>query len=47
VQLGIITRAITPSSQTYQATYTQASKFVSNNPDVKKFNELVKSQGLD
>jgi peptidyl-prolyl cis-trans isomerase D len=47
VQLGIITRAITPSSQTYQATYTQASKFVSNNPDFKKFNELVKSQGLD
>lgn len=47
VQLGIITRNITPSTQTYQATYTQASKFVSTNLDAKKFNELVKSQGLD
>jgi peptidyl-prolyl cis-trans isomerase D len=47
VQLGIITRSITPSSQTIQATYTQASKFVSNNPDEKQFNDLVKKQGLD
>ncbi len=47
VQLGIIDRAITPSTQTYQATYTQASKFVSSNPDEKKFNDLIKSQGLD
>jgi len=47
VQLGIIMRAVSPSSQTYQAIYTQASKFVSNNPDEKKFNELVKKQGLD
>ena len=47
VQIAIIDRVIAPSSQTYQATYTQASKFVSSNPDEKKFNELVKTQGLD
>jgi peptidyl-prolyl cis-trans isomerase D len=47
VQLAIIDRNITPSSQTYQATYTQASKFVSSNPDEKKFNDQVKAQGLD
>jgi len=31
VQLAIIDRVIAPSSQTYQATYTLASKFVSEN----------------
>jgi peptidyl-prolyl cis-trans isomerase D len=47
VQLAIIVRMITPSSQTYQATYAQASKFVSENQDLKKFQAAVISQGLN
>ena len=47
VQLAIIDRIITPSSQTYQATYSQASKFVSENQDEKKFNAAVVAQGLN
>lgn len=47
VQLAIINRVIEPSSQTYQATYTAASKFASENQDVKKFNEAIVKQGLN
>ncbi len=47
VQLAIIDRLITPSSQTYQATYQNASKFVTQNQDAKKFEAAVTSQGLD
>jgi len=47
VQLAIINRLITPSTQTYQATYTIASKFASQNQDVKKFNAAIVSQGLN
>ena len=47
VQLATIDRIIEPSSQTYQATYTQASKFASSNQDQKKFNEAVVAQGLN
>ena len=47
VQLAIIDRVIAPSSQTYQATYTQASKFVSENQDAKKFNESITAKGLN
>ena len=47
VQLAIINRAIEPSSQTYQATYTAASKFASDNQDAKKFNAAIVAQGLN
>jgi peptidyl-prolyl cis-trans isomerase D len=47
VQLAIINRVIEPSTQTYQATYTLASKFASTNQDVKKFNDAVTAQGLN
>ena len=46
VQLAIINRVIEPSSQTYQATYTTASKFASQNQDPKKFDAAVAAQGL-
>jgi peptidyl-prolyl cis-trans isomerase D len=46
VQLAIINRNIEPSSQTYQATYTAASKFASENQDAKKFNAAIVTQGL-
>jgi len=46
VQLAVINRLIEPSSQTYQATYTAASKFASENQDLKKFNAAVVAQGL-
>jgi peptidyl-prolyl cis-trans isomerase D len=47
VQLAIIDRVIEPSSQTYQATYTSASKFADKNRDIKKFNEAITAQGLN
>ena len=47
VQLAIINRVIEPSSQTYQATYTSASKFASQNQDIKKFNDAITAQGLN
>ncbi len=47
VQLAIIDRVIEPSSQTYQATYTQASKFASSNQDLKKFSDAIVAQGLN
>ncbi len=47
IQLAVINRLIEPSSQTYQATYTAASKFASENQDTKKFNEAVVAQGLN
>lgn len=47
VQLAIINRTIEPSSQTYQATYTAASKFASENQDAKKFNAAIVAQGLN
>ena len=47
VQLAIINRIIEPSSQTYQTTYTAASKFASQNQDIKKFNDAIISQGLN
>jgi peptidyl-prolyl cis-trans isomerase D len=47
VQLAVLERMITPSSQTYQATYAQASKFVVENPDAKKFEAAVTAQGLN
>ncbi len=47
VQLATINRIIEPSSQTYQSTYTQASKFASSNQDPKKFNDAIVAQGLN
>ena len=47
VQLATIDRIIEPSSQTYQATYTTASKFASSNQDLKKFKESVIAQRLN
>jgi len=47
VQLAVINRLIEPSSQTYQATYTAASKFASENQDAKKFNAAIVAQGLN
>jgi len=47
VQLAVINRTIEPSSQTYQATYSAASKFASENQDVTKFNAAVVAQGLN
>jgi peptidyl-prolyl cis-trans isomerase D len=47
VQLAIINRVVEPSSQTYQATYSAASKFASENQDIKKFNAAIVAQGLN
>ena len=47
VQLATIDRLIEPSSQTYQTTYSNASKFASTNQDIKKFNEAIVAQGLN
>ncbi len=47
VQLAIIDRVIEPSTQTYQTIYTSASKFASQNQDVKKFNDAIVAQGLN
>jgi peptidyl-prolyl cis-trans isomerase D len=47
VQLAVINRVVEPSSQTYQATYTTASKFASENQDLKKFNDAIVAQGLN
>ncbi|MCK9640066.1 MAG: peptidylprolyl isomerase, partial [Prolixibacteraceae bacterium] len=42
-----IVRNIEPSSQTYQQTYSQASKFASENRDLKAFRAAVTAQGLN
>ena len=47
VQLATIDRIIEPSSQTYQNTYSTASKFASSNQDQKKFNDAIVAQGLN
>jgi peptidyl-prolyl cis-trans isomerase D len=46
VQLATIVRNIEPSSQTYQQTYSQASKFASENRDLKAFRAAVSTQNL-
>ncbi len=46
VQLATIVRNIEPSSQTYQQTYSQASKFASENRDLKAFRAAVTAQNL-
>ena len=47
VQLATIVRNIEPSSQTYQQTYSAASKFAAENRDLKAFRASVTSQGLN
>jgi peptidyl-prolyl cis-trans isomerase D len=47
VQLATIVRNIEPSSQTYQQTYSQASKFASENRDLKAFRAAVAAQNLN
>ncbi len=47
VQIATVNRLIEPSTQTYQATYTTASKFASTNRDSKKFNDAIVAQGLN
>ncbi len=47
VQLATIVRNIEPSSQTYQQTYSQASKFASENRDLKAFRAAVTTLGLN
>lgn len=47
VQLATIVRNIEPSSQTYQQTYSLASKFAAENRDLKAFRASVSSQGLN
>jgi peptidyl-prolyl cis-trans isomerase D len=47
VQLATIVRNIEPSSQTYQQTYSTASKFAAENRDLKAFQASVTSQGLN
>ena len=47
VQLATIVRNIEPSSQTYQQTYSLASKFAFESRDIKAFRESVTKQGLN
>jgi len=47
VQLATIVRNIEPSSQTYQQTYSTASKFAAENRDIKAFRAAVTAQGLN
>ena len=47
VQLATIVRNIEPSSQTYQQTYSVASKFAAENRDLKAFRTSTSSMGLN
>lgn len=47
VQLATIDRIVEPSSQTYQATYTTATKFATSASDLQKFNAAITAQGLN
>ena len=46
VQLGILERKIVPSTETYQKTYSLASKFAGENRTYKKFEEAISKEGL-
>jgi peptidyl-prolyl cis-trans isomerase D len=46
VQLGILERKIVPSTETYQKTYSLASKFAGENRNYKKFEEAISKEGL-
>lgn len=45
--VGIIERAIEPSSVTYQSKYAEASRFAGTNNTYQKFNQAVAEEGLN
>ncbi|MBS0012119.1 MAG: SurA N-terminal domain-containing protein [Bacteroidales bacterium] len=45
--IGIIDRAIEPSSDTYQRIYSDASRFAGNNNTYEKFNQAVAEENLN
>ncbi len=45
--IGIIERAIEPSSATYQAKYAEASRFAGTNNTYQKFNQAIADEGLN
>lgn len=45
--VGIIERAIQPSSATYQEKYAEASRFAGSNNTYQKFNDAVAEEGLN
>ncbi len=47
VRLAILTKKVEPSSDTYQKTYTEASKFASENLTKEAFEKAVVAQKLD
>jgi peptidyl-prolyl cis-trans isomerase D len=47
VRLAILTKKVEPSSETYQKTYTEASKFASENQTKEAFEKAVVAQKLD
>lgn len=47
VQVAVLERIVTPSTQTNQAVYAVASKFVSENTNREKFNAAAEAQGLE
>jgi peptidyl-prolyl cis-trans isomerase D len=46
-KVGIITRAIEPSSETFRMVYNQASKFASSSRNIAQFDEEVVNQDLN
>ncbi|MCF8362787.1 MAG: SurA N-terminal domain-containing protein [Prolixibacteraceae bacterium] len=46
VQLAILDRAVTPSTNTYQEIYAQASRFAANAQDLEGFNSQIAEDGL-
>lgn len=46
LQVAVLERAVTPSTQTYQSFYAKASKFVSENTSKEKFDAAVEAEGL-
>ena len=46
VQVAVLERTVTPSTQTNQAVYAVASKFVSENTNRQKFDAAAEAQGL-
>ena len=45
-RLAYITHEITPSTKTYQNTFAEANKFVSQNRSYDQFNQAIEDQGL-
>lgn len=46
VRLAFLTHEITPSTKTYQATFAEANKFVTENKTYDQFNKAIEEQGL-